>query len=383
MSDRRIVFRSLLLAVLLAAGSDAASAQDIIAPLPYPVRNHEEWYRMQYGASLEEWTAKLGPDYRNRNSGPACVVMILHYKKRAWIKSDYGSFSDRHYPRIHADSRWTFCRANTEKGYSGGFADDDQADVSAEELADVLANEDVPTVVHSGMGEITIERVADIIRQANLAVCRVEPSAYFKDERPGESRWVVVYGVTARGVIMHDPGRNEGRSLTVPRGAFLEAVRTARGEGAPVMIECLTMVGSYGEGWRADGRSRPFVEAFRKHEKRIGRPDNPGGTFCVHPIAGCIVQDFKQDLDKPHYGKTGSSMLFFDPDRLRAYWLKGDFYEKYIDVWGFDNLGPAVTDEYAAAAGTRQDFQNGWIEREGDEVVARDAKGAVIPKAKR
>ena len=82
--------RAVLLGAAVFFPALSAAAQDIMAPLPFPVRSHEEWFRMQYGASREEWTAKLGPDYVNRNSGPACVVMLLHYKKRAGIKSDFG-----------------------------------------------------------------------------------------------------------------------------------------------------------------------------------------------------------------------------------------------------------------------------------------------------
>jgi hypothetical protein len=361
----------------------AAAAQDVIAPLPYPVRNHEDWWRMQYGTSLEDWTAKLGADYRNRNSGPACVVMVLHYKKRAGIKSDFGSFSDRRFPMIHADSRWQFCRANTGKGYPGGFAADDQADVTAAELADVLSNEDVPAIVHSGKDKVTIERIAAILRQANLAVCRVDPSAYFRDERPGESRWVVVYAVKGEGVVLHDPGRNEGRSLAVAKAEFLDAVLRADGGGSPVMLECLTMVGNYGDGWHSDGRSRPFIEAFRRLEKWIGRPDDPGGNFLVHPVESCVAQDFKQDLDKPHFGKTGASLLFLDGKRLRALWLKGEFYEKYMEVWGFRILGSPVAEEYKAGDILRQDFEKGWLELKGGEVAVRGTTEEGAPKVKK
>ena len=370
---------SLLLA-LLAFLAAAAPAQEVIAPLPFPVRNHEEWYRMQYGASLEAWTLKLGPEYRNRNSGPACVIMILHYKKRCGIRSDYGSFADPRYPRIHADSRWKFCRANTDKEYRGGFAEDDTTDVGAEELASVLTGEDIPAYVHSGMDRISIERIAAIIGQANLAVCRVDPSAYFKDEKPGESRWVVAFGVTPEAVILHDPGRPDGRSRKVPRREFLEAVRRADGGAKPVMIEALAMVGSYGEGWRSDGRSRPIVDAYRRYAKWIGRPDNPGATYLVHPVGSWIVQDYKQELDKPHYGKTGSSLLFFESVLLRAYWLKGEFYEKYLDLWAFDSLGSALSDEYSSRGVTRQDFRGGWLEKKGSEIVVHLSAPAAAKK---
>jgi hypothetical protein len=349
----------------------SSAAQEVIAPLPYPVRSHEEWWRMQYGTSLEDWTAKLGPDYRNRNSGPACVVMLLHYKKRAGIKSDFGSFSDRRFPKIHADSRWKFCRTNEEKGYPGGFEPDDQADVGAVDLAGVLSNEDVPAILHTGSDKVTIERIAGILRKANLAVCRVDPSAYFGDERPGESRWVVVYAVTAEGVVLHDPGRNEGRSRSVGKVEFLDAVRRADGGSAPVMLECLTMIGNYGDGWHSDGRSRPFIDAFRRYEKWIGRPDDPGGNFLVHSVESCVAQDFKQDLGKPHFGKTGASLLFFDRVRSRALWLKGEFYEKYMEVWGFRVLGSPVTEEYESGGITRQGFEKGALELKGGEVVVR------------
>jgi hypothetical protein len=360
-------------------GPALSAAQDVIAPLPYPIRNHEEWWRMQYGASLSDWTDKLGPDYRNGNSGPACVVMLLHYKKRAWIKSDFGSFSDGRFPLIHADSRWKFCRSNTEKGYPGGFAEDDQAEVTPGELADVLTNEDLPAFVHEGPEAVTIEAVARIIGQANLAVCRVDPSAYFRDERPGRTRWVVVFGLAGGSVILHDPGRSEGRSRSMSQKDFLESVR--RG-GTPVMIECLTMVGSYGDGWHADGRSRPFADAFRRFARWIGRPDNPGGNFLVHPIEACVAQDFKQDLDKPHYGKTGSSLLFLDKERLQAFWLKGEFYEKYMEIWGFRVLGSPTSDESDAGGVVRQGFEKGRLEMRNGEIVVRTTAPESAPVKK-
>jgi len=375
--------RVTILAMALFFPALDSSAQDVLAPLPFPIRNHEEWFRMQYGVSLEDWTAKLGPDYRNRNSAPACVVMILHYKKRAGIKGDFGSFSDRRYPLIHADSRWKFCRPNTGKGYPGGFAEDDQADVTAAELADVLGNEDVPSILHSGADQVTIERIARILSQANLAVCRVDPSAYFPDERPGLARWVVVFGLSGNSVVLHDPGRNEGRSRRVAKPAFLAAVQRAGGEAGPAMIECLTMVGNYGDGWHADGRSRPFSEGFRRFEKWIGRPDNPGGTFLAHSIENCVAQDFKQDLDQPHYGKAGSSLLFLDRARLRAFWLKGEFHEKYMEIWGFRELGSPVTDEVRSGEVTRQDFEKGRLELKSGAVVVRLSAGTVPPPAKK
>jgi hypothetical protein len=371
------------LALLLAMFSVRLLAQDVLAPLPFPIRSHEEWFRMQYGASLEGWTAKLGPDYRNRNSGPACVVMLLHYKKRAWIRSDFGSCADRRFPRIHADSRWKFCRANTRKGYPGGFAEDDQAEVPAEELASVLSNEDIPTIIHAGMDRITLPRISAIISRANLAVCRVDPSVYFMDERPGEGRWVVVFGVTDTSVILHDPGREEGRSRAVPRMDFLEAVRRADGGGRPVMIECLTMVGNYGDGWHADGRSRPFIDAFRRFERLIGRPDNPGGTFLVHKAESCIVQDFVREADSPGGGGQAASILFLDPVHLKAFWLQGEFHAKYMKIWGFRELGPALSDEYPVEGGTRQDFQKGRLERKGGEVVIHVAAPPAPAAAKK
>lgn len=380
---RGVPFRAILLVAALVLSVLAASAQDVLAPLPFPVRNHEEWFRMQYGASLEDWTAMLGPDFRNRNSGPACVVMILHYKKRAGIKSDFGSFSDRRFPLIHADSRWKFCRSNTEKGYPGGFAEDDQADVTAAELADVLDNEDVPSILHSGADQVTFERIARILSQANLAVCRVDPSAYFPDERPGVARWVVVFGLSGNSVVLHDPGRSQGRSRRVAKPAFLEAVRRAGGGSGPVMIECLTMVGSYGDGWHADGRSRPFAEAFRRFEKWIGRPDNPGGSFLVHSVESCVAQDYKQDLDKPHFGKAGSSLLFLDRARLRAFWLKGEFYEKYMEIWGFRELGSPITDEVRSGDIARQDFEKGRLELKGGAIVVRLSTPSVAVPAKK
>jgi hypothetical protein len=383
----RSEFRCRIAAFVLASGvfllgPVAAAAQDVIAPLPYPIHSHEEWWRMQYGASLADWTDKLGPDYRNRNSGPACVVMLLHYKKRAWIKSDFGSFADPEFPRIHADSRWKFCRSNMEKGYPGGFAEDDQAEVTSAELADVLTNEDLPAFVHQGSEAVTIEAIARILGQANLAVCRVDPSAYFPDERPGQSRWVVVFGIAGGSVILHDPGRSEGRSRSMPEKAFLEAVRMGGRNGSPVMIECLTMVGSYGDGWHADGRSRPFADAWRRFSRWIGRPDDPGGNFLVHSIETCVAQDFKQDLDKPHYGKTGASLVFLDKARLRAFWLKGEMYEKYMEIWGFRALGSPTSDERDAGGVVRQDFEKGRMEMRDGMVVVRTTSSEAPPVKK-
>ena len=117
-----------------------------VAPLQYPIISHADWWQSQYGSSRKAWTDAFGPDYQNGNSGPACAVMVINYKKRARISSDLDSFSNPGYPKIRTDVRWKFCRANTGKGYPGGFADDDGAEVSGSELAEVLGHEDIPVV---------------------------------------------------------------------------------------------------------------------------------------------------------------------------------------------------------------------------------------------
>jgi hypothetical protein len=103
----------------------------------------------------------------------------------------------------------------------------------------------------------------------------------------------------------------------------------------------------------------------------MDRPAVQPGDVLVHSVESCVAQDFKQDLDQPHFGRAGSSLVFLDRARLRAFWLKGEFYEKYMEIWGFRELGSPLTDEYTAGGVVKQDFEKGRLELAGGAVVVR------------
>jgi hypothetical protein len=341
------------------------------APLQYPILSHADWWQGQYGASKKAWTDALGKEYQNRNSGPVCAVMVINYKKRARISSDFDSFSDPRYPKIRSDVRWKFCRANLGKGYPGGFSDDDQDDVSGRDLADVLGYEDIPTLLYEGTSASAFERIAAAIGRYSLVICRVDPAAYFSDEKSGGGRWVVVYGYDGASVFVNDPGRPEGKTKKVARRDFLTALQSAAGAANPVLVECVMMVGNYPDGWHANSLSRMFVESYKSAGPEIGFPFDNGGSFSVHAVGLCIVQDFLKPALHASPAATSDSLLVLNPARARVFWVKGAFFKKFFALWGFDKLGPPTSAEYPVAGGRRQDFEKGSLTWNGKDVIVK------------
>ena len=341
------------------------------AGLHYPILSHADWWQSQYGLSRKAWTDAFGANYRNENSGPACAVMVIKYKKRARISADLNSFSDPEYPRVRTDVRWKFCRANTGKGYPGGFADDDGAEVSGSEMVDVLEHEDIPVVVHSGKREAALDRIAEAIGRTSLVICRVDPSLYFSDEKPGDRRWVVVYGIDRLIVSVNDPGRPEGKTKRIARGDFLAALQKAGGETDPILLECVVMVGNYSDGWHADGRSRMFVDYYKGVRSEIGFPFDNGGSSSVHTVGLCVVQDYLKPAAAPSAAKAELSLLVLNQAMIRVFWIHGAIFEKYFSVWGFEKLGSPISDEYPVPGGRRQDFEKGNLTWNGKEATVK------------
>lgn len=345
------------------------------APLRYPILSHADWWQAQYGPSKRVWLDAFGEDYRNGNSGPACAVMVINYKKRARISSDLGSFSNPLFPKIWTDLRWKFCRANAGKGYPGGFADDDQVEVSGPELAEVLGNEDVPVLLKTEKSELAPGRMALAIGRYSLVVCRVDPSVFFPDENPGLGRWIVVYGADDSSVYFHDPGRPEGKAKKGARTDFLAALRNAAGGADPVWLECAVMIGNFDDGWHADSRSRMFVDYYKGVAAEIGFPFDNGGGFFVHTVGSCVVQDFLKPAVDPAAAKKSTSLLFLNQTLNRIFWVKDAFFEKYFAIWGFEKLGPPVSESYPVPEGRRQDFEKGALTWNGKEVAVKITSG--------
>jgi len=369
-TDHVVLFRLFFCILFFMTPAAVLSGGDkTIALLPPAMTSHEGWWLSQFGNSPQAWTEALGQDYQNRNSGPACVVMLINYKKGSRIQSDFGSFSDRRYPQLHSDVRWKFCGANEDKGYPGGFREDDQAEATAEELVDVLDHEDIPTTMFAGKNEVTIERIAEAVGRMSLVVCRVDPSAYFADEKIGTGRWVVVYGIDDESFYIHDPGRPEGKARRVARRAFMSAVGHADGGKNVVMLEALIWVGNYSDGWHTDGRSRMFTACYREFGEAIGFPYAHGGGIYVHSLGSCIVQDFQKPVAEPRSGNEGQSLLIFNPTAVKVFWVRGPIYEKYFSIGGFDKLGPPTVNEYPAESGRRQDFEKGSLVWNGKDVL--------------
>lgn len=341
------------------------------APLQSHILSHADWWLSQYGSSKTAWTDALGEDYQNSNSGSACAVMVINYKKRARISTDLGSFSDPRYPKIHTDARWKFCRANAGKGYPGGFADDDQAEVSGRDLVDVLGSEDIPVLLHAGKSEVTLDRIATAIGRYSLVICRVDPASYFADEKPGGGRWTVVYGYDGLSVYVNDPGRSEGRTKKVARRDFLKALQNADRGTNPVLLECVVMVGNYTDGWHADTRSRMFVDYYKEVAPEIGFPFDNGGTSAVHSVGPCIVQDFLKPPADPSTAEKSTSLLCLNPALGRIFRVKDAFLEKFFSIRGFDKLGPPTSDEVPVPGGRRQNFEKGNLTWNGKNVVVK------------
>ena len=100
----------------------------------------------------------------------------------------------------------------------------------------------------------------------------------------------------------------------------------------------------------------------------------------VHGVGPCVVQDFEQPLNRPHFGKDGRSILFLNQAEMKVFLLKGDMLEKYLKIGAFEKLGKPTTKEYKAKEGLRQDFEKGSLIRSGKDVLVKwtpPAKGSV------
>jgi|GEM_PF-4304053 len=339
------------------------------APLQHPFVSHGDWWQSQFGTSRQAWVEALSPNFQNRNSGPACVLMLVNYKKRSRISADFASFADPRYPLIHADVRWSFCRANADKGYPGGFAGDDRTEATEQELADVLEHESIPVSISSGPGDATIDRIIEAIGRYSLVICRIDPSVYFPDEKAADGRWVVVYGYDEASIFINDPGRPEGRGKEVPRREFLSSLRKADGGRDVRLLECLTMIGNYPEGWHADGSSRIFVDHYLEYRDELGFPYDNGGSCCVHTVGTCVVQDFLKPPAQLKTPNEGKRLLMLNRAKMDIFEVKGPFYAKYFLIWGFDKLGTAMGNEMPTATGRRQDFEKGSLIWNGKDVL--------------
>jgi hypothetical protein len=349
--------------------SEVAAAKIPSVILPFPLDSHGQWWRLQLGRSPRNWVRFLGKDYVNQNSGPACVVMLLDYKKGAGISLDFASFANPRVPLVHADARWKFCRDNPEKTYPGGFAPDDRAEATGAEMAEVLGGEGIAATLLTGIDKIDVKTIPGIIAGHKMAVCHVDPAAYFSDEKLGTRRWVVVFGADATSFLIHDPGRPEGKSLIVPQATFVAALRGSDEGRTAELLECITLVGVYGDGWHADGRSSLFDDAFKIYGKAIGFPVDNGGSIYIHSIGLVTLQDFRRPIAKPRSVNEGRSFLAYNPDKTKVYLVTGEVCEKYFDKWAFDKLGAPTSDERLTDFGRRQDFENGYILSTGKDVI--------------
>lgn len=364
-SARRLI---ILFGFFVVTGALAAARIPTVI-LPFPLDHHDQWWRHQLGRSPRNWARFVGADYINRNSGPACVVMLLDYKKGAKIPLDFASFTDPRFPLIHADARWKFCRGNPDKGYDGGFAPDDRVEATGAEMADVLWGEGIPATRMTGFDKIAVGGIPEIIANQKMAVCHVDAAAYFRDEKPGARRWVIVYGADATSFLIHDPGRAEGKAKVISREAFEVALRGTDEGRTAEFLDCITLIGEYGDGWHADGRSSLFVDAFKLYGKGIGIPFDNGGSLYIHTVGLVTLQDFQRPVAHPRSVNEGRSFLGYNPDKTKVYLVTSEICEKYFDIWAFIKLGAPTSEERLTEFGRRQEFENGYILSTGKAMI--------------
>ncbi|MDP2914932.1 MAG: hypothetical protein Q8O91_05725, partial [Candidatus Aminicenantes bacterium] len=96
-----------------------------------------------------------------------------------------------------------------------------------------------------------------------------------------------------------------------------------------------------------------------------------GGTYAVHAVGLCIVQDFLKPPADPSTAEKSTSLLCLNPALGRIFWVKGVFYEKFFSISGFDKLGPPTSDEVPVPGGRRQDFEKGNLTWNGKNVVVK------------
>ena len=145
------------------------------------------------------------------------------------------------------------------------------------------------------------------------------------------------------------------------------------------------IVGYYSDGWHNDGTSQAIYNAFNVLRANIGWPFDNGGGIYVHywqntytnpPSIGVWVQDFKQALNRPHYGDDGQTAIILNDRTKQAYLVREGFWGFYKRHEGYRNLGPPREGEYRpnnqriVPFGTvvaRQDFEYGFLAWDGTE----------------
>lgn len=155
-------------------------------------------------------------------------------------------------------------------------------------------------------------------------------------------------------VVVHDPygdktstwnGTTSGEALTynfpiVSPGAIIDRVYTVH------------PVGIYSEyiGYKTDGRSQAFVNAYNQYADTIGHPyDNGGGVF-VHEYFGIYSSSFSvwiQDFYNPDTNKHYALILNDLEDEPKAYLLQGAIRNFYMNNDGAYNFGVPFTEEIA------------------------------------
>jgi hypothetical protein len=139
-----------------------------------------------------------------------------------------------------------------------------------------------------------------------------------------------------------------------------------------------------------------FEKAYLKYYPQLGCPaDNGGGVYVHSPCTGIDVQDFLQTDHGRAISRDGKSMLILNAELGQAFplydiadddlWLAYACMQTPIcqgGVGGLSVLGAPTSDRYAEGGTIRQNFERGWMSREGSgqKVTVHLSEGQALPQ---
>ena len=171
-------------------------------------------------------------------------------------------------------------------------------------------------------------------------------------------------------VSVNDPGRPEGKTKRIARREFLAALQKAGGGADPSALECVVMVGNYPDGWHADGRSRMFVDYYKSVGPEIGFPFDNGGSFSVHSVGSCIVQDYvKPAAERDSATKSKQPAFLESGEDPRLLGQRGVLREVFFHLGIRKARDRRCRKSIPSRAGRRQDFEKGSLTWNGKDVL--------------
>jgi hypothetical protein len=118
------------------------------------------------------------------------------------------------------------------------------------------------------------------------------------------------------------------------------------------------LAGIYADGWRDDGVSQAFRDAYQAAYRDSGKKrhlgwayDSNGGTPFVHEVRGIKLQDFVNKDAATRYGTDGQTALAYHAAGRKAYVLREGFWGAYKCLPGTDGAAVGGPERLGAPVG--------------------------------